>query len=450
MIGKTSKINLRGSLARDIANGENTAAIDYTSPSGKAYSASTKIELETKLQTRAGKITLHVAPPNVQPSDLELGVRVSNIDPADRTFNAVVDLKANYRNEKDLKIQGELSSLHPANHRSYGARISAEGSAIPKPLSASLKADVKSGRIAVKAESTSPVKSSLDATVDFDLLARKKTVGVKYAVTTPIERIQTVEGELKGGYLFNSIRNFELTHLISFNLNGGSAYSSKYLLSVLDKEAKYNHELVSEGKQVVTVTADGKMDRQHLRANLISDIRGSVSKLNLDVEHDLPNVAFILKGESALVDGVNNFELKLSNKKNADGTLDTEILAAVDNEDKLRITNKLENSPTRKSLDAQVIVGDESPKKLFLLFNEEQQGKWNVEALARWGEGGKYINTKGSLTKLDGAFEGELTLDSPHFQANKYSVRVAKSLADGTHGLDITVDGNNKRQIAIA
>lgn len=443
-------MNYKGALSRDILNGESSAEIEYTSPSGKTYSGSTKVELENKSKIRAGKIILHIAPPDVQPSEIELGVRVSNIDKEDRTFELKVDAKANYRNEKNLAVHGELSSTLPGNYRSYAGSLSAEGNAIPKPIAVSLKADVKSGRIAVKGESSSPVKSSIDATVDYDYWSPKKTVGVKYTITTPIDRIQTLEGEIQGSYLRNSIRNFEISHLISLNLNGGSPYSSSHLLSVLENEGKYNHKLVAEGKPIVTVNANGKLERGHLRATLDADVKGAVSNLNLDVEHQLPNIVITLKGESTIVEGAKNFELTISNKKNADGTLNTEILVRTDDEDRLKITNKLEITPTRKSVDTQVLIGDESPRKLFLLFNEEQPGKWNVEALGRWGEGGKYVLTKGSLNKADGAFEGELSLDSPYFEANKYSVRVAKSLTDGKHGLDVTIDGNNKRQATIA
>lgn len=313
-----------------------------------------------------------------------------------------------------------------------------------------MKTDVKSGRVALKGEIVHPVKSTLDATVDYDCWAPKKTVGIKYTLTTPIERIQSVEGEIQGGYLYNSHKNFELSNVVSIALNGGAPMSVSNSLSVLENEGKYEHKFVSEGNPVITISADGKLDRRHFRAHLNSDVRGTVSKLNLDIEHQLPNIDIKLKGETTLADESKSFELKVANKKNEDGTLLTEVIARVDDDDKLKITNKVENTPQRKSLDIEVAAGDEPVRRLFLLFNEQQAGKWNVETLAKWGEGGKYVSTKGSLTKLDGKLDGELSLDSPHFQANKYSVRVSKSLTDGKHGVDITIDGNNKRQMAIA
>ncbi|CAL8089591.1 unnamed protein product [Orchesella dallaii] len=453
VVGKTSRINIKSVLSRDILNGESSAELDYVSPSGKAYNLASKVNLENKQKVRAGRVNLKVTLPDAQPSEIEIGVNTSKLDEQDQTFDIKADLKANYRGEKDIAIHGEASSTLPGNYRSYAGSLTAQGSVLPRPIALSLKTDVKKGRVAIKAESKrgtdGPVRGSLDATIDYDTWSPKKTIGVKYSINTPIDRIQSIEGEYQGSYLFNSLRNFEFSRQFSLALNGGSPYSSSVLLSILENEGKLNYNLVSEGQQVVTLSAEGKLDRRHLRGKLTSDVRGSASKLNLDVTHQLPNIEVQLTGESALVQGVSNFELKLSNKRNADGTHDSELLARSDGEDRLRITNKYENSPQRKAIDVLLASGDEPVKKLFLLFNEVETGKWNVEANAKWGSGGNYLNTKGSLTKRDGAVEGELSLDSPALKANKFSVRVAKSLADGRHGLDITVDGNNQRQLAI-
>ncbi|ODN00144.1 Apolipophorin, partial [Orchesella cincta] len=453
VVGKTSRINIRSAVSRDILNGESSAEVDYVSPSGKAYNLASKVDLENKLSTRAGRVNLKVTLPDAQPSELEVGVHASKLDQQECTFDIKADLKANYRGQKDIDIRGEASSTLPGNYRSYAGSLTAQGSVLQEPIALSLKTDVKKGRVAIKGDAKrgpeGPVRGSVDATIDYDSWSPKRTVGIKYSVTTPIDRIQSLEGELSAAYLYNSLKNFEVSHQTSLTLNGGSPYSSSVLLSVLENEAKYNYNLISEGQQVVTISAEGKLDRRHLRAKLTSEVKGAVSKLNLDVEHQLPNIEVHLTGETGLVQGLNTFEIKLANKRNADGTHDSELLARSDGEDRLRITNKLEVSPQRKSIDVLVAAGDEPTRKLFLLFNEAEAGKWNVEANARWGTGGNYLNSKGTLTKRDGSVEGELSLDSPALQANKFKVRVSKSLTDGRHGLDIEVDGNNKKQLAI-
>lgn len=447
IVGRSSKISVRGAAPKDFLNGEDNLELGFTTHEGKTYQVATVLNLENKLKSKAAKVNVKVTLPEQKPYDLTWENRVSNIDSQEKTFEVVSNLQFDYKGEKDVKLHAELGSTLPGNYRAYSGKIQASGSVIPQPIELGLNADIKTGKWALKGSGNRGArKGDFDVTIEYDKWAPKKTLSVKYEVNTPYDRFRTVEGDIKYGYLFNSWTNFELGEQGSFTLNRENPVEWKYLTSLLDNEFKYNNEFKNEGKSVFALTANGKLAGKKLISSLETTYRGARSYLNVDVDHQLPNIDLDIKGGSTLLKGKQDFELKVDHKKTGENVFETEVLAKSVQDVVFRVTNKLEVTPEKKSIDLLVAAADEPVRRVHLLLNKAEQNKYNVEALLRWGDGGKFINSKGELTRTEDAFDGTLSFDSPELNADKFNIKLSKKSVDGRRSIDIKVDGNNKEQ----
>lgn len=447
IVGRSSKISVRGAAPKDFLNGDNKLEVGFTNNEGKIYNAATVLNLENKLRSKGAKANVKVTLPEQKPYELTWENRVSNIDSAENTFEVISDIQFDYKGEKDVKLRAEVGSTLPGNFRAYSGKIQASGSVIPQPVELGVKADIKTGKWVLKGNGNRGArKGDFDVTIEYDKWAPKKTLSVKYEVNTPYDRFRTVEGDIKYAYLFNSWTNFELGEQGSFTLNRENPVQWKYLTSLLDNEFKYDNEFKNEGKSVFALTANGKLTGKKLTSSLESTYRGARSYLNVDVDHQLPSLDVDVKGGSTLLKGKQDFELKVAHKKTGDNAYETDLLAKSGQDMAFRVTNKLEVSAEKKSIDLLVSAAEEPTRRVYLLLNNAEQDKYNVEALLRWGDGGKFINSKGQLTRTQDAFDGTLSFDSPELNAEKFNIKLSRKSVDGRRSIDIKVEGNNKEQ----
>lgn len=86
------------------------------------------------------------------------------------------------------------------------------GSVVKQPISANVKADLKQGKLGMKAAASHGTrKGDFDVVMDYEVYAPKKTLDVKYTINTPFDNFQSIEGTHKHGFLYTSLRNFEVS-----------------------------------------------------------------------------------------------------------------------------------------------------------------------------------------------------------------------------------------------
>lgn len=226
----------------------------------------------------------------------------------------------------------------------------------------------------------------------------------------------------------------------SLSINHGSPAQWKYLTSVLSNEAKFLSEYAQDGRSVYLISGNGKVTGKKLTSDIQLTYREEKSSLNIDIDHQLPNFGVVLKGAIPST----SFELKTTHQKSSDGIYETDILAKTANELAFRVTNKLEITPTKKSIDLVVSAAEEPPRRLYLLVDKISNDKYNVETLLKWGDGNKFLSTKGDVGRSSEGFEANLLLDSPELRLNKMSVKLAKKSQSGRHAVTLKVLESNK------
>lgn len=451
LMGKTSKINVAGALARDIVNGESNIDATFVSSEGSTYNVASIVNLENKRKSKGGKVDLKVTLPNQQPYAIKYEGRVSNLDKTEMTFQILSDLQLDVKGEQDLEFKVEVGSTLPGNYRHLTAKTALSGSLLPEPLSGEIKADIKRGKVAVKGSANRGARNGdFDVVVDYDRWSPKKTIGIKYIVNTPIDRFRTVEGDLKYGYLFSSWKNFELTEQGNFLMNKERPIEWKRSTSVLNNEFKLSSELKNEGKAVFNLDADAKLTSSQFLTSVESTYKGEKSFLKVDVDYELPEAGITVRGGSPMLKTVgtkDTFEVKATLKKTGE-VFETEVHAKTINDVDVRVVNKIEFTPAKKFFDIVVTASEEPSRRLKLVLNNEGNNKYNVEALVRWGDGGKFLSTKGDFSRTSEAFDASMILDSPELNANKFNVKVNRKSTAGRHGFKVKIEGNGEEQLS--
>lgn len=105
-------------------NGEDNLEIDIVSPAGKTYKFATVLNLENKLKVKGGNINVKVTLDGQRPYDFTWNNRITNLNPHEMTFEAVTDMKIDYKGEKDATFHGELGSVKPGNFKTYTGKVS--------------------------------------------------------------------------------------------------------------------------------------------------------------------------------------------------------------------------------------------------------------------------------------------------------------------------------------
>jgi hypothetical protein len=220
--------------------------------------------------------------------------------------------------------------------------------------------------------------------------------------------------------------------------------------SVLNNEFKLTSELKNEGKPVFALEADGKLTSSQFLTSVEAVYKGEKSFLKVDVDYKLPEAGINVRGGSPFLKefgSQDTFELKATVKKTGE-IYETDVLAKTLDNVTFRITNKVELTQAKKSFDILVAASEEPTRRVFLLVNDNGNSKYNVEAIVRWGDGGKYVTTKGDLSRSSEAFDATMTLDSPELNFNKYNVKIGRKSSPGSHALEVKVEGNGKEQMS--
>jgi len=318
-----------------------------------------------------------------------------------------------------------------------------------------VKADTKNTRINLQNQFRyGQEKAEINMALEHDFTSTKKVIGTQLSVKTPFQYLQKLKTDLKYEYYFYSLLDFHLKEIGAFEYNTLPKYDWENLASIQDGEITYSSKINENSAPWVAFEAAGKIQKSRLGGKLSFQYKNeSPRELTTDLKHELPEFSMLVKFDPAFlaplpiyIESDSAIEIKATNKKTAEGVFETDVLAK-SGKDRIRLTNKLEYSASKKSTDMFLSYGDAPAQRFSWSLEQMGSREWEMKGLVKWGDQDEFANLNGKFSKPSrGAYEALLTVEAPSIDPRKYELTFSKKQGEGNGSFMVKLEADNASQ----
>lgn len=436
---------------RSLMDGEHLVDAIYRGPKDAKLKVYVQHIGETRPRSTSSKIVGKVQFMRDFPYEIEWENRWANFDKKQMTFEVLTDLKAVSAGNTKLQVVGEAKSLYPPGSvRTFTGNFGVSGSIIPTTMS--LKYDTEYRGTALKARVEGKYGSkaaSIDVGGKLDRYSPKKTVELEYNVKMPIYP-KSISGKQYYSYVYDSLSHMEISESGSIRIGNEQPTSWSHIIHHISNEFKVESKVTKRGNDLWDLEVSGRRDRRRTVVDFVGMVKDHGIKFYSNVDGKFP---YYNIRSNASIDmprsRSNNKEWSyfLNHKTSQNGQVIETDLTLVRSGDKFVLSNKLENYGKRKSIDMAFTDGS-VPRKMYVMFMN-QEPKYTLESYVKWGESGKFLDTKGTIEKSSDLVEMTVQLNGPSLKIDKINARATQKSSNGRLALDVNVQEKNQQLLKL-